>query len=645
MQIQRPVLLLGLAALLSLLLLLRCGSRYDSRPTGPEADSPSKPPTASEVFGEPIPSNRSPVPPSALDGVPASPDAGLSRPELPEYCFKVLRADSREPVDSATLHLDDAARSPSLARSSEAGLLVVSAGLIEPTGLGPRTDTLLRLRAPGLVPMSVWLGDGGPDPASAKTILMPTAIVLDVIVTDSEGRGLGDVLVSAYSPRQQPLSEPRREPRVDPAGPRPILVSSDSVVGARKAGLEKLSGRTNASGVARLEPIAPCSSIEVAVLESGRVAFHGVVPVQASSPGYAEARVELPATTTCTGVLRDASGVGIAFCDVQMIAAEDVGQVSSHPEAMYFRRSTLARARTTTDAEGRFVMERVPGGLWYCGPGPSRSEGCWDALAVPALGRLFEVDASRRSCDLSLSLPRGLFISGTVRDQAGMGVSGVTVIAADGKARGFVTAESAVDGAYCVGPLDEGTFDVTVASPEHSSPKPRPVRAGSRDADLSVVAGLSLPLRVVVSETGSAGRIGTIWLRSAGVQQVFELGGSTADVSIPYVGDAPHDVLIRTVEGAFAWNEGIQPTKRSRAIRMRAATGGRIRVVTDDPGLRILAAYRGVEFLDATWEQCADGAFAAPAGDVRVILRRSGGPDRDLTVHVAAGLTAKVTEP
>ncbi len=527
--------------------------------------------------------------------------------------------------------------------SDYTGLLRVSKNtdLVHPDR--DRFDVQLSIAAPGFVAIETWLCDGGESVDSPRQIELQPEMVLDVVVTDQNGMPKREALVVAYQAR--PANPYRSAGEPESRYPRPIQVKRDAVVGSRINSLKKSQARTDSSGVARLSGISLATVIELAVLVRGRVQFHGEVPIHPRLDGSGSSVVALGSTAECRGVLRDGTASPIAHQDIALVAANVLSAGTELPKYLYFTRLDRSWGTTTTDDAGRFSFDGVPSGLWYCGPRDSDETDCWGTLEVPDLGSLFEVGPSGEDVDLSMSVPRGLFISGTVRGGDGSPLEGIMVLAKSESASGHLSVQSGASGEFCLGPLADGEFLLTTVSLDYAAMTPRPARSGDRGLEFILNAAVALRLLVQDGGSGQPRLVETVWLKSGAAEKRFEMQGSSTEVAVPFLSDEMHAVLVCTTGGAFAWKDEIRAVARGRALRLRAAAGGSIHVEGSGSATRVTATFRGVQVLDAALSELPGQTFCAPAGDVVVVLAAPGRVSFSTTLRVEPGQVAHITAP
>ena len=202
--------------------------------------------------------------------------------------------------------------------------------------------------------------------------------------------------------------------------------------------------------------------------------------------------VKLSRGVVLSGVVRDASGRGVAAASVEVhVSTHDPDDLSAFVVAETTRRAR----RETADGEGRFRIERLAPGaevtLTARAPGAVAGR---RTVKVPEQGEVPAVEIALRAA---------LTITGTVVDDDGRPVAKATVFTDDGLEgvsgdEGYVPPQRATtdaNGRFSLGGLPPGTIRVSATAPEH------------RGAHASVATGSTVELRLVRRSPGDVKRL------------------------------------------------------------------------------------------------------------------------------------------
>jgi protocatechuate 3,4-dioxygenase beta subunit len=302
-------------------------------------------------------------------------------------------------------------------------------------------------------------------------------IKLSAIVVDAEGKACPNVQVTLNR-----VFEQGKDTRVD-----------------------KMKARTDAKGVASFTLPAPAvkSKGELSRVLSCDVPGQDLVFAPARMGGDAEVRMQLCKSEPVTGKVVDAEGKPIAGAVVQITGINQQKDSSS-----FVQISQIMKKTATTDAEGRFVLERI---------GKSNAVDATVSAAGYASENSF-ADPKKPDADRVIRLERGCNIRGKVVDKNGKPVPGMPI----SNQFGFSTSYFNTD--------DKGCFEVTGMKPGSCklavrlSGDPKLPYAGmglqtvfldggqTADAVLEVEEGTPVSGRIIDKKTGKAptGQVGTM---------------------------------------------------------------------------------------------------------------------------------------
>jgi RNA polymerase sigma factor (sigma-70 family) len=219
-----------------------------------------------------------------------------------------------------------------------------------------------------------------------------------------------------------------------------------------------------------------------------------------------------------------------------------------------------------------------------------------------------------------------LSITGRVVDASGAPVAGASIdcrlVGASGEGGGFLPSEiqSAADGTFAIGALEEGAYTIAAALEGRGSARLGPVQAGGDPVVLTLVGGATLSARVLGPD-GRPAAIALLVVRDASGRAVGGGGrpfvlGPGADLEAHDLAPGAYEVLGILSGGAFARIAGVH-VDGDAAIDVPVGPGGvlALRAIDGRTGGPLAGAQATVAF--------ADGAplppvFTASAGQVGV---------------------------
>jgi len=347
---------------------------------------------------------------------------------------------------------------------------------------------------------------------------------------------------------------------------------------------EELPSSTQTGADGRFELDVTPGTVILEAVANGVLAS---IRVPAAAPGRAvDVVIELPAAAVISGVVRDASGRGVAGAEV-LASSRAPGHPRRH------------QVKVTSGEGGRFRVEAIS-------PGPASVEARAGSAGAAAPVQI-EL-APGREARVELVLAEGQVVAGRVVRSDGLAMPDVTVTARRRGSRMPVTTTSGADGAFRLAGLEPGTFTVVAEADDY---------AAARIEVAPPVEDVALTLRAM---GGARGRV-----TGAG-------------------GGALHDFRVELISGRSAGGAEI-PTRRAPGRRFRSPDGA-FELYPLEPGhyqIRISAdghapAELEVEVPEAGWGEAsaelASGAVVAgvvttdggaPVAGARVAIERTGG--------------------
>jgi hypothetical protein len=388
----------------------------------------------------------------------------------------------------------------------------------------------------------------------------------------------------------------------------------------------------------------PARSELALVVRSGREELHSQ-EVPYLQPGE-ERTLELRLGTgaTIVGEAVEAGGTPLPDAEVWLLEGSGVAYLTGPIER--------TKARTRTDASGRFRFEKVLTGGWSVGLGPQEG----DVPAEQLLSRVTTpVDVADGDVSVRLVAHRGVVVEGSVVDAAGQGLGGLHVTARSRLPEGRLGTRSGEDGSFLIGGLVPGELELSASAPgaegAFAPSDSVTVQAGQRGIVLRVDAAASLSGRLVAGADGAPGDVDLLLCRSDGALPVedltmrrlrgdtFEVGGLRAGV---------WGIGVTTRDGRVGVLGGISLAagQRRDGLELRLEPGADLRV-RDELGEALAGCTISVHAEGAClgWNGTFPGGtlhFRVPGGHLRVVAIRGGRLVREVEVDVLAGEVAEV---
>jgi hypothetical protein len=401
------------------------------------------------------------------------------------------------------------------------------------------------------------------------------------------------------------------------------------------------TGATGADGHCTLKDISARVPLALLVKRDGKLVQTLGSSVQLDAGEVRSMRFQLGAGCRVSGSLVDEKG--------QPVASQSVWRVrASYPQKHYLSSFEKNRVdgKATTDADGKFAFDDVTAGAWWIGPAPAeRGQTNDDGLAPMA--DVVTVEPGAREMTIALRSQRGLFIRGRVLDSKGEPARRSMIGARSGKTYMNLPASTKDDGSFALGPIVDGSLELTAHAYDGIDAPSDPVtaRAGDKDVILRLRAGGGIEGKVIDAKTGEGCRAECACLPS---NQSDMKGGSYSssnqDGSFQWSGLEPgsFELTARTSDGRTARAKGVIVSAGEKASGI---------VLSLEPGAKLRLRYDGDQ--EGAWSEVqSDGIRVAgdalvkgtpsvqivPKGKLTVILfHKAGVTVCTREVEVAAG--------
>ena len=508
--------------------------------------------------------------PPAIDEarpLPAVPDEGSA---AAVFWGRIVAADDGFPISGATVTPE---------RGGEARRTGVD-GLFELPVDADRTDgfsslsvnaSVFEIEAPGFGPVRIAPMLGHETPGTAREIRLARAASLAATVLDASGAPIAGARVR-LSAKAYEL-----------AG-----MNGTSFLRGREW---KREGTTGADGTCLVVELPPEVPIEVIVAAEG-YSFHREPSPLVLAPGEEARRAwRLGGGTLVRGQLLDEAGAAVAGQTIWLSREGIAGTAADRPAYFYSgdEGSVVRQARTGDD--GRFEMKDVTPGAWWIGPGAGRGSGTPVEGRISPLADVLLIEPDESVREVVLRAYRGLTIRGTVLGHDGQPAPRTSVSAVSVDVRGgFFTANSDDQGAFVLGPLAPGSFEIHAGGGDRGPSEPLTAQAGETNLIVRLTRAFGLSLRAVRADGGE------------GVGAVFRLwgphptGGFRVTVGASGIGTDPLEMrglAAGSYDATAATENGLIGVVRN--IEVGAGSEGEVVEIPVEQGATLKVLYEGTQ--------------------------------------------------
>jgi hypothetical protein len=414
-------------------------------------------------------------------------------------------------------------------------------------------------------------------------------------------------------------------------------LSDPSSAGMSRA---RWTGTTGADGRCTLEDISAHVPLTLLVKRDGKLVLTLGSKVELEAGEVRSLRLQIGAGCRVSGSLVDEKGRPIASQAVWRVRA-----IFPETEKHYISRFDSIDGKATTDADGTFAFDGVTGGQWWIGPAPDERWQAIDGLA--SIADVITVEPGAREMTITLRSQRGLYIRGRVLDSKGEPARRSMIGARFGKTYLNVGASTKDDGSFALGPIVEGSYELTAGGSDTLDARSDPItaRAGDKDVILRLRAGGGIEGKVIDAKTGEGCRAECACLPSTqSDMKGRSLSSSNQDGSFQWHGleSGSYELTARTSDGR---------TARAKGVAVKAGENTSDIVLSLEPGAKLRLRYDGDQ--EKGWSEVqSDGVSVAgdwlvkgtpsvqivPKGKLTVTLRHKAGVTTcTREVEVAAG--------
>lgn len=405
---------------------------------------------------------------------PASPRVLVAAPDF-SYWGRVVGADDGAPIAGARIRWLDVASNVSRTTDAD-GLFHIDEA---PLGGG-----IARIDAHGRGPCLARIGRGHSTAASAEIIELSRAGTLDVQVLDARGKSRRGVRVSV-SDATMALG---RLPDGRIHHPEEFVWWAD----------------TDAAGKCSIEDIAPHIPLTL-VVRSNRRELYKIEKLLELAPGQRCAWTCDVKGVRVSGVLLDQDDRPVGCHEVWLRSDALYGESQSIGRYFDFAAGSSIAQKCSTDDTGAFAFESVPGGSWWVGPAPTRTElgRPLSPIAVCPVATGLVIDENAATSEVVLRAHRGLYVRGRVIQPDGGAVANARVCASCEDPEGGACADAFIDGTFALGPFAPGELRIAAYGKHGFSDSEQVVaHAGDQDVVLTLSLGASMRLQAVDAQDG-----------------------------------------------------------------------------------------------------------------------------------------------
>jgi hypothetical protein len=369
-----------------------------------------------------------------------------------------------------------------------------------------------------------------------------------------------------------------------------------------------------------------------------------VEPIVLEAGEVREIEWDLAVASSITGRVTDSQGRGIEGLLMQM-------QLGTHPGAFRAEFGEAA-GESVTNSRGEFRFEQLAAGHYLIGRAKSRDAQDTQELCVRT--QALDLQAGESIAGLQLIAYAGNYIEGRVLSVAGAGRARVHVIARE-HSSSWYSAFSGEDGAFAIGPLVPGEYEVTahLANDLDAAPPPIRVTAPVESVVIQLITAGSIAGRIVDPGSGAAlpGMVALQPAVGAGTRLADAKGAAGFRFGSLAAGEY---ALIAIAEDGRVGRIEHVVLKSGAALEdleVQLEPSGELRVhFTARTGVNLHARIGAINLLDVSASNATIAHFQAPAGPVTLeLVKHSPNLDPSLAevlvtrvVQVLAGETIDV---
>jgi hypothetical protein len=300
-----------------------------------------------------------------------------------------------------------------------------------------------------------------------------------------------------------------------------------------------------------------------------------------------------------------------------------------------------AAAHATTDADGAYRLESLAPGAWLVGPAPDSAEDADPRVDPAPMAERVVLASADLDARLDLTLTRGLVIAGRVEHADGTPAQGARVLAAFGPGDGRAESIAAEGGAFAVGPLTAGAWEVFAIDRDGASSPAQRAEAGMEGLVLQIGVPARFTVRVTDVDAAPianakvcvifADGTGDLLTSATDRRGIVELKQFTAGV---------FHVAATASDARFAsQRDVVLMADRAVDVELRLAPAGRARLRFEGPGETAFGFVhdRGLAAQSFFVERGATVELVGPIGRVNVRLIAGGSHEKSVEFERGTG--------
>ncbi len=411
----------------------------------------------------------------------------------------------------------------------------------------------LRIESEGYGVAFVSFDDQHSDDEHALTVDLEREAIIEATVVDGRGSPVRDVTVRVTASGFD-VAQPRRS----------YLALTDPAVAATA----EWTGSTAVDGRCTLRGVATAVELKLTLLRDRKTILTYDDSLRLNAGQTWPVRLDLDGGRAISGILLEEQSTPVADQGIWLLRARE-----NDSGAHYFIDDYEVKAKTITDAAGRFAFADVRPGAWWVGPAArADDEKTRSANSLVPLAQRVDVLEGSASTEITLTAHRGLLVRGRVLDAEGQPAKARSVIArtnreatarASSGGRVFrqevARASTSADGTFTLGPLFAGEVELTAVGGAALNSEPISVAAGDEHVVLHLRAAGKLQGNVLDAIT-RAGCRASIDLVSSEPRRFRNAESLSSDGSFTIYRIQPgrYDVIAHAADGRIAVRRDIE---------------------------------------------------------------------------------------
>jgi Carboxypeptidase regulatory-like domain len=446
-------------------------------------------------------------------------------------------------------------RGTSAAASDPTDVAVDSDGFFEVDGWSWK-DLAARVEASGFATQLVPITAGHETRAAALEVRLARAATLDARALDAAEAPLQDVLIQLVARAHQ------------------IVAPTQATLGLTYSmELVTWEARTGPDGRARIEGLPPRVALGVHATppHGGKQILSEEIVLE---PGEVRSLdLAIRSQGVVAGWLRKQDDSPVPDAEIWLKPRGELRYIAFEEH----EGNQVRKART--DAQGRFEFKKVTDGAWIVGSAPSTSR-------PPSVTEVVVQEGATEG-DVLLTAYDELYVRGVVLDPDGRPCA-ARVVARFGEPTGPVTTKSDAQGAFAVGPLAPGSYEL-VASAGYKADNllanslPLTVTAGDSSVTLKLRSGCSVAGQVVDAAKRAAVQADVTISQVGGDLALMASTSKSGTFQFGALEPGVYDLVAITPGGGCAVRAGmrLEAGQRTDALELAVEPGGRLRVHYD----------------------------------------------------------------